>query len=202
VHPLLGISRGDHTTAETLIAQAHAAAEGGLRALLVREPTLPASELSVVVPVLSERFDDLVLHLKTPGAASLSREAGLGLHLPSTEDVVAWRSDRAVLGCSTHSVQVAGETLRAGATYVFLSPVFSPISKPGDTRACLGVDGLGPVSGAAVWALGGITPSNLASVLHAGVAGVAVQGGLFTSANLIEIEAAAQRYIAALVAIR
>jgi thiamine monophosphate synthase len=53
-----------------------------------------------------------------------------------------------------------------------------------------------------VWALGGITPSNLASVLHTGVAGVAVQGGLFASANLIEIEAAAQRYVAALVAIR
>ena len=201
MHPLLGISRGDHTTADTLIAQALAAADGGLRALLVREPDLPHRELEKAVRALSPRLDDLVLHLKTPGAASLSQEAGLALHLPSTEDVASWCSVRGLIGCSTHSVQAASAALEAGATYAFLSPVFTPTSKPADTRVCLGVDGLRPVSGAAVWALGGITPRNLGSVLGAGVAGVAVQGGLFGSTAIVEIRAAARRYVAGLVAI-
>lgn len=69
------------------------------------------------------------------------------------------------------SVHHADELPRArGASFVLLSPVFAPKSKPHDTRAPLGLDGfnaLRALTPCPVFALGGIDASN-ASLLPAG----------------------------------
>jgi thiamine monophosphate synthase len=67
------------------------------------------------------------------------------------------------------------EALAADADYVFLSPVFAPLSKS-DTRPTLGLDGLrAAVQGFPIptFALGGITPETMEACQQAGAPGVA-----------------------------
>lgn len=199
MQPLLGISSGQHRAADTLVRESLAAATGGLNALLIREPLLDVSVLPAVIPQLAESFQSLIVHLKTPGAAGVAREFGVGLHLPSTEKVSVWADRYETLGISTHSVSEALTALEHGASYVLLSPVFRPTSKPNDTRAVLGLEGLEGVRGLPVWALGGILPTNAARVMRAGVAGIAVLGGLFGQPDNATIESAARAYVDAIV---
>lgn len=198
MQPILGISSGQHRVADTLVRESLAAATGGLNALLIREPLLDVSVLPAVIPRLAETFRSLIVHLKTPGAAAVARQFGVGLHLPSTENVSVWADGYETLGISTHSVAEALAALEHGASYVLLSPVFRPTSKPNDTRAVLGLEGLEGVRGLPVWALGGILPTNAARVMRAGFAGIAVLGGLFGQPDHATIESAARAYVDAI----
>lgn len=117
-----------------------------------------------------------IVHLRCPDAPV----PGCGLHLPGGEDVATWRAHDGILGVSTHSVEEALQAERSGADYVVLSPVFTPTSKPDDTRPTLGIEGLRRAQEALsipVYALGGVTPENAAEVL-AVCHGVAVLGAL------------------------
>ncbi len=117
-----------------------------------------------------------IVHLRCPDAPV----AGCGLHLPSGEDIGAWRAHEGLLGVSTHSLEEALSAEDAGADYVLLSPVFRPTSKPEDDRPTLGLEGLEAAQrrlGIPVFALGGITPANAEAVL-AVTFGVAVLGFL------------------------
>ena len=101
------------------------------------------------------------------------------------------------LGYSAHAAAEASTALGAGATYVFLSPIFPTSSKPGHPGAGLQVltDVVAHVAPAPVYALGGITPARIPTCLEAGAYGVAVLSGIL-HAN--DAAAAARRYLQAL----
>jgi thiamine-phosphate pyrophosphorylase len=102
-----------------------------------------------------------------------------GLHLPSNS--LAPNELRRIvpagflIGVSCHSREELERAEREGADYAYLSPVFSPLSKP-DDRPPLGLDGFAAtIVGLRipVLALGGITPERIPDCLRAGAAGVA-----------------------------
>lgn len=155
--------------------------DAGVPAVLIREDALPAS--------LPED-PRLVLHARMPGAEALAAARGWGLHLGGGADVAAVRARFAgPLGYSAHSPAQARAALAAGATWAFLSPIWAPASKPGDTRPPLGPAALGP----GLVALGGVTPARVATCREAGASGVAVLGGIWAAAEPGE---AARRYLA------
>ncbi len=102
-----------------------------------------------------------------------------GVHLPSRSlspaTIRKTVPDDFLLGVSCHSRE---ELLRAedqGASYAYLSPVFSPLSK-NDPAPILGPEGFQKaIAGISipVYALGGITPERIAECLDAGASGVA-----------------------------
>jgi thiamine-phosphate pyrophosphorylase len=84
------------------------------------------------------------------------------------------------VGVSAHNLEEAQRAAAERADYITLSPIFTPVSKPGHGPP-LGLEALQQVARAVpipVIALGGITPVNARSCLEAGAAGVAVLGGL------------------------
>lgn len=159
------ISAGQPDLAE----RARAALAGGVHRVLIREGALTPALLA-----LAEAHPDrVVLHSGVAGAPQLARSLGCGVHLAGREDVPAWRAALSgPIGRSCHSAEEARAALDQGCNWVFLSPVFAPISKPADARPTLGLGPLGLV-GPGVVALGGITLARLPACRAAGAAGVA-----------------------------
>lgn len=105
--------------------------------------------------------------------------AHVSSHALRTEGEVALArsllAPEALLGASAH----LGDVLPAELDYAFLSPVFTPTSKPADARAPLGLPGLGAACAATdvpIIALGGVDETNARACLDAGAQGVAVLG--------------------------
>ncbi len=99
-----------------------------------------------------------------------------GLRRPGAPDLLAAPAlGGFVLGVSVHAPDAAGEAARAGADFVLLGTVYPSASHPGGVS---GGEALVRATHAAtrlpLIAIGGITPENVAPVLAAGAAGVAV----------------------------
>ncbi|RMG92508.1 MAG: thiamine phosphate synthase [Candidatus Dadabacteria bacterium] len=110
-----------------------------------------------------------------------------GLHLPGRGfDVSRVRRELpgVLLGVSCHDRGELEAARRAGADYVFLSPVFPPASKPGTPLGLERFRELATGAGIPVIGLGGVTPDRVGPVLAAGAAGVAVLGALFLAPDL------------------
>ena len=83
--------------------------------------------------------------------------------------------DDKVIGYSAHSVEEAKEVLDLGVDYVFLSPIYAPISKDNSSEP-LGLDSIKELrekTDKTFFALGGIDLSNANACLNAGASGVA-----------------------------
>ena len=110
-----------------------------------------------------------------------------GVHLPASGLPVAavrkWLGDELLIGCSTHRVEEVDAARRAGADYVYFSPIFLTPGK----GARVGVSGLREATGrqVPVIALGGITIAQFGPVAEAGAAGVA---GIRLFGNADELE--------------
>jgi thiamine-phosphate pyrophosphorylase len=117
------------------------------------------------------------------GAEATAVATGCGLHLgaqaraPNREGVRRWSR-------SLHHPDEVEPTLQAGASWVFLSPIWPAGSKPGDTRPCWGPEVLQRFGGRPVVALGGLTPERAAAC--AGAWGVASLGGIFGAPDVAE----------------
>lgn len=120
-----------------------------VEAVLLREPGRVVAELAALV-----RSRGIAVHVHErchdrPVADFLHRSS------PST-----WRGTgpSGAFGVSCHDAAELDAAFAAGASYALLSPVFSPTSKPGDTRPTLGRSGFERLAGSRpVYALGGIT---------------------------------------------
>lgn len=80
-----------------------------------------------------------------------------------------------LIGYSAHSIATALDAAQIGADYLFLSPIYKPISKV-DSRPELGLEAIRRLrakTSATIYALGGITPTNAKACLEAGANGVA-----------------------------
>ena len=136
-----------------------AALHAGLPAVVLREDDAEwASDLAAAGFAPAR----VIVHARVPGALALCERHGWGLHLPDVDLPARLAELRpqvaGLLGASTHSVEGARAALEAGADYAFLSPIWTPGSKPDDTRPTLGPGVFASLRGLPVLALGGVTP--------------------------------------------
>ncbi len=158
-----------------------AAVRGGVDVIQVREKGRPASALWRSVREAQSAADGgaAVVVNDRVDVARLAEVAGVHLPSDSLPPALARRmlpsAEGWVVGVSVHSVEEARAAASAGADYVTFGHIFASDSKPG-------LPGRGPAALAEVvaaveipvLAIGGIQPDNVASVLEAGCAGVAV----------------------------
>ena len=167
---LVAITPGDDRAVRVRVAAVRA---GGADVVVLREPRL--------YPTLAG--PGVLLHGRTPGAIDAAVRLGCGLHLPASIAAAPLRAQiRGSLSQSCHDRASLAAAAAAGCDFAFLSPVFSPTSKPADDRRVLGLAGLAVLCRTAalpVVALGGIGPGRVRGCLEAGAAGVAGIGAFF-----------------------
>ncbi len=119
-------------------------------------------------------------------------ELGLSFHTsvkgPSIGKAKKMLASDALLGFACHSTNEAEAAVKEGADYVFFSPIYPTLSKPGHPGA--GLKALAAccsaVSPAPVYALGGITPDRGNACMNNGAHGVAVISGILKSDTIPE----------------
>lgn len=149
--------------AGALLALADEVAAGARRAAAAR-----GARVAIVV----NRRLDVALALGDAGVH-------LGFDAMAPEDARSLLGPTLPVGVSAHAATDVGAAERAGASYAFLAPIFAPRSKP-QARPPLGVAAIGAAARAAipVLAQGGCDASNVAAMLAAGAAGIAVTGAI------------------------
>ena len=181
---------------QALDAMEHAAAaaiEGGLRAIVVREPSLPDGAVLELARRLRARLDVVGatggwlglhdrLHLAEAACADAVHLGRTSLPLPAARTVVG---DSIAIGVSSHDEDGADY---AGADFHFHAPVFPPTSKPLYGRGVLGWDRVEEYARHCVrpvFALGGLTAARLRARqveldgARSDLAGAALIGGLW-----------------------
>jgi len=188
--PLCLVSDADRVGEEPFLDALAAAAAGGLRWVLIREPRWTAERARD----LAERARDalrsgsrgepcfLLIARRPVVAFSLEAE---GVHVPGPDlsRIILARAivgPGRLVGYSAHTPREVAEARSLGADYIFYSPVFRPLSKTSSLRP-VGLDGLEEAcrtSSIPVFALGGILPGHAAELRGRGAAGAAMIGGL------------------------
>lgn len=128
----------------------------------------------------------------------IARECGVeGLHLGarsmSVVDARKILGPDACVGYSAHSIEEGQRAANDGANYIFLSPIFSPLSKA-DSRPPLGTEYLSHATSlipVPIFALGGITALNIPLCRRAGAAGVATLTTILLAPDIPESTKAA-----------
>jgi len=173
------------------VEQARAACEGGADVVQLRAKRAPdplALEWAEAIRAITREFD-VAFFVNDRFDLALAAEAD-GVHLgqddiPPARIPAAARS-RLLIGRSTHSLEQAREAFEDEVDYIAFGPVFATGSKdsPGDPR---GVERLAEVVRAVrpkpVIAIGGIDLGNLARVIEAGAAGIAVISAIAEAAD-------------------
>ncbi len=183
-----GGERRESGTLVEAFQQALLAAPEKIYAILIRErvpnskyPPASDDELTEILlsvrPLCQTHAIRLIVHSET--ALALSGVAD-GVHLnASGESIASVRaklSPNSTLGYSAHSIDEAQRAVAEGADYVFLSPIFAPLSKH-DERPPLGLETLQSASRLLpeqVVALGGISLENLQACRKVGAKKVAM----------------------------
>ncbi len=153
----------------------------GVECVLLRGPSLTVSKYKSVATEVVESCPglSLIIHSYREVAAGLSC---YGVHMPSHRlGELARVSEGLLRGGSCHDGEELERAAKAGADYVFLSPVFPPTSKPhgGPTLGWSGFSSLAKGCGLKVYALGGMGIEKVADAAANGAAGVAVLGDIF-----------------------
>jgi thiamine-phosphate pyrophosphorylase len=102
-----------------------------------------------------------------------------------------------VLGVSAGTREEARKAERDGADYIGVGPVFATGTKP-DAGAPIGIEGFAAIARAVsipVVAIGGITIDNVAAVIGAGAAGVAVVASVVGAEDITAAARALKRRI-------
>jgi len=150
-------------TRRGLVADAQAIAEGGCDQMILREPDRSRWAIEQILPALKKHLPGLILHVSNVNAWRFAEIHQTGLHLPSHADPKLGRSRfTGRMGQSCHNQDEVLAAAQHGLDYVFLSPVFSPLSKH-DDRLPMGPDEAGRIQGLVslpVFALGGIQTRN------------------------------------------
>ncbi len=184
--PLLVIT--DRKQAALPLADVVAAAlAGGCRWISLREKDLPESEqlawAEKLLP-LARRFGArFTIHGDITAATNLD-----GMHLPEGGDARAARAalgPEKLIGLSVHTAKQVAAADPVALDYLVAGPVYESASKPGYGPA-LGAKGLAEFARSMslpVIAIGGLDAANIADVMQAGAAGVAVMGGVMRASD-------------------
>ena len=169
---------------------AERALAGGVDLVQVREKDLGDDKLFELVNTVVSAVCDPT-RILVNGSISIAKTLGVGVHLPEAgSELSAARATlgpHTLIGRSVHSVVSAQASEEAN--FIIVGHVFATSSKPG--KAPIGLDGLRSIVEASpvpVIAIGGITSSNVESVLATGAHGVAVISAI-NSAEQPEIAA-------------
>ena len=189
-------------THDAMLRAARAAIAGGVRGLLVREPSLADGDVLRLARALREALDEVDeptwlglhdrVHLASAAGAQAAHVGGRSLPAAEARRVL---DAGLTLGVSTHDGDDRGAW--EGADYALHAPVFTPVSKHA-SGAALGHDGLARFverCGLPVWAVGGITSERIGELASTGARGAAAIGAVWgidaTDAVGIETRAAA-----------
>ncbi|QTL01846.1 thiamine phosphate synthase [Aquabacter sp. L1I39] len=166
-----------------------AACAGGVRWISLREKDLGEAEQKDLLADLKKTAAPFGARVLLHGSAELAMAAGAdGVHLPANGDAAAARAllgPEALIGQSVHGPDEAARAVPGMVDYVVAGPAFLTQSKPGYGPA-LEPAGLARLAGLCkvpLLALGGIEPSNVAVCRSAGVAGIAVMGGVMRASR-------------------
>ena len=167
------------TRGRDLVDVVAAAVAGGVGLVQVRERDLPEAGVEALLRRILERLRGTRAQIVVNGHPALALLLDVGLHLPASAPPPT--SPRPTLyGRAVHDEAEARRALTEAASYVVVGPVFSTGSKPGHPGA--GLATLGRLSRLVaplpVYAIGGLTPDRVASVVNAGAHGVAVRTGI------------------------
>jgi thiamine-phosphate pyrophosphorylase len=169
------------TQGRDLVDVVEAAVAGGVGLVQVRERDLPEPEIADLLRRLLARLEGTSAQLLVNGHADLAHALGVGLHLPAAAPPPA--EPPPLYGRAVHDEAEARRALVERVSYVVVGPVFPTGSKPGHPGA--GVEMLARLATAAaptpVYAIGGLTPERVVSVLATDVHGVAVRSAILTA---------------------
>ena len=173
------------------ISRALHAANGRISYVQIREQIIASETNSQVMPASDAELADLCndiapLCRKFEAKLILNRRVDLcrklvvdgvhlGVHSTNIRDARNELGSDVVIGYSAHSAAEAESALRQGADYVFISPIFKPLSKE-SSRQVLGLSELKKAAlncKKPVYALGGICAANVGACRAAGAAGIA-----------------------------
>ena len=154
---------------------------GGIRRVILREKDLSEAEYEALArQVLAQAGDRVVLH-HFPQVCARVGVPRLHLSLGQLEAQPALREQVKLLGVSIHAPGEAARAQELGADYVTAGHVFATDCKKGLPGR--GLPWLGQVVEAVsipVYAIGGISPDNLAAVARTGAAGACLMSALMT----------------------
>lgn len=137
-------------------------------AVVLREPGVSALALQTLVHVVQDGGSLAIVHSKSTGAA------GDGVHVADHQPIPTGT----LVGVSCHDAEGLDRAFGSGATYAFLSPVWTPTSKALLGEA-LNIDGFATLAGGrSVLGLGGVNVDRAGQLAALGY-GTAVLGGLF-----------------------
>ena len=168
----------------------------GVSVIHIRKPEASEAETEELLKALQALGTDmsrLTIHYNEP----LARKYGLGgVHL-RPEELLAGAGEGLRRSCSAHDWKEAKRTA-PNANYVFISPLFDSISKPG-YRGTIdpgeAAERLRNHTGHIV-ALGGIDPANIARVRRIGFDGAAVLGAVWCAdAQTVDTEQTLKSYL-------
>ena len=156
--------------------------EAAPKYIILREKDLAEHEYRILakkaMTICSAGHTHLVLHYYWKTAVELGSES---IHLPlhilrelTAED----KSHFSLVGASCHSIEDAIEAVELGADYITAGHVFATDCKKGLLPR--GLDFLRDVCSSVdipVYAIGGISPDNIAQVMEAGASGACVMSG-------------------------
>jgi thiamine-phosphate pyrophosphorylase len=186
--PLLVIT--DRTQASTgLVSIVTAVFNAGCRWVSVREKDLPAAEQVALTQALLAIAYDFGAVVTFHGNAALAKSSGAdGVHLPEQGDIAAARAalgSAALIGISVHGIELLRVLDPTTVDYAIAGPVYLSASKP-EYGPGLGPEGLQALISQTripVIGIAGIEPDNVANVIAAGAAGIAVMGGVMRATD-------------------
>jgi thiamine-phosphate pyrophosphorylase len=157
-------------------------------AVLVRDKLAPQSQVAEMLQILKPMAQVVGAKLLVHTHVNLALELGLdGVHVASDiklEQVKSHLLPNMLLGTSRHAQDALDEADIGLADYATISPIFSPTSKPNDTRETLSIAGLESCVERSVRplvALGGMRPGRVAGVMERGVGAIAISGAILQS---------------------
>ncbi len=157
--------------------------------LLYRNKTVPNQEAYKTLKWLRDHLQTPEKDLMTYGPSTWVQDLNLaGLHLPDASNIQHIREslgENSLLGISRHTNTFTNTEGKEGADYVFMSPVFSPISKTIKEHPIPHAE-LAELCSAAkipVIALGGISLKNVCIAQQTGFKGAAFIGTVFTTSQ-------------------
>lgn len=169
----------------------HAALDGGVRVLQMRQKGLALNEFkdkAQALAALCERYAATFILNDPPAEPSLATWSGVaGVHLGKNDLSVAqarilW-GDRLLVGASCYNqLDLAKQAVEAGASYVAFGALFSSQTKPGAVSAPLSLFNLFAPFNVPSVGIGGVQQHHLPQLVHAGAQSAAIISGLFGDA--------------------
>lgn len=177
-----GISAAAELGAEGFMRRLESALERGLKLLQLREKAMPAEPLAHLAREVAARCRAHGARLMINADIGLAERLDAGVHLPSARLMaLEQRPDLPWVAASCHDAAELERAQALGVDFVVLGPVLPTASHP--EAQPLGWERFSSLAAGRpmpVYALGGLSPTDLDTARQAGAHGIAMKRGLWT----------------------